>query len=111
MREWNFILSAKDTPCVFHESLKVLGPTSLIQCYLYSSKSQQSPHGALYCKVDPTIIQKTLPDMDRSGISLGYLSFPSCALLNCTPRKSCTRCKRPEGSSKDVADSKGYQLL
>lgn len=49
--------------------------------------------------------------MDPASATLVYLSFASCALLNCTPRKSCTRCKRPEGSSKDVADSKGYQLL
>ena len=42
---------------------------------------------------------------------LVYLSLASCALLHCAPGQSCTRSKRLEGSSEDVANSKGYELL
>lgn len=42
---------------------------------------------------------------------LAYLRLAPCAFLHCSPGQSCTRSKRPEGSSKDVANSKGYELL
>lgn len=49
--------------------------------------------------------------MKQNQPSLVYLSSSSGALLHCTPGKRCARSKGLEGSSKDIADPKSYQLL